>query len=111
MKGCEQIMLWRSPEGSPRVKYIHNLAIPLPAVPSLHAPELLAIILSLSFILAGKAEYFLSLPNDGGVAKWQLLAATGFFGSLFTYMCPLIADKNPEPYYTPRELATKRQQS
>jgi hypothetical protein len=111
MKSCEKIMTWRSPQGSPRVKYIHNLAIPSPAIPSLHTPELLTITWTLAFILAGKAEYFLSLPNGGDVAKWQLLAASGFFGSLFTYMCPLIADKNPAPYYTPQELASKRQQS
>jgi len=111
MKGCEAVMKWRSPRGSPRVKYIHNLAIPIPVIPTLHVEQLLAISWTLVFILLGKAEHFLSLPNGGGVAKWQLWAATGFWGSLFTYMCPIIADKNPAPYYSPRELEVKQQQS
>lgn len=111
MKGAEKVMRWRSPSGSPRVKYVHNLAIPIPVIPSLHMEELLVISWTLVFILLGKAEYFLSLPNGGGVAKWQLMAATGFWGSLLAYMCPFVADKNPVPYYTPRELAFKRQQS
>lgn len=110
MKCAEGIMRWRSPTGSPRATYIHNLTIPRTVIPSLHTEELLTISWMLVFILIGKAEHFLSLPNTA-VPKWTLLAATGLWGSLFSYMCPLIADKNPSTYYTPQELAMKRQQS
>lgn len=110
MKGCEALMRWRSPHGA-RAKYIHNLNIPLHVIPSLHVEQLLIISWMLVFILWGRAEQYLSLPNGGGVAKWQLYAATGFWSSLFAYLCPIIADKHPVPYQTPQELAEKRQQS
>jgi len=111
MKSCEALMKWRSPPNQPCARYIHNLIIPIHMLPSLHLKQLLALLCTMLFLLWARAGYFLALPNGGGVARWHLVAATGLWSSLFAYMCPIIADKQPVPYYPPQRWLNRRQQS
>jgi hypothetical protein len=95
MKACETLMVWRSPIGAPCAKYIHNLSIPITLLPSLHVGQLLLVAWALVLILWGKA---VDPTLSHGVAGWQVMAASGLWGSLLCYVCPIIANKNPTPY-------------
>ena len=108
MKVCEMLMIWRSPRGAPCAKYIHNLSIPITVLPSLHAGQLLAVAWALVLMLWGKA---VDPSLSAGVHGWQVMAASGLWGSLLCYVCPIIANKNPTPYQpTPRATSQQRRQ-
>jgi len=109
MKVCEALMMWRSP-GAPCARYIHNLSIPISVLPSLHAGQLLAVAWALVLILWSKAVDPMISP---GVAGWHVMAVSGLWGSLFCYVCPIVANKHPTPYLPsphPRPASTGRLQ-
>lgn len=109
MKACETLLKWRSPEGVPCARYIHNLSIPIPLLPSLHVGQLLTVAWILALLLVGKIEYFFNSENVNTIPGWHLMAASGFWGGLFCYMCPIIANKNPAPYLGPPPPAVSEQ--
>lgn len=104
MKTCEALLKWRSPEG-PHARFIHNLSIPIPLLPSLHVGQLLIVAWMFVLILAAKFEYFYFYKNEV-IPGWHLMAVSGFWGGLFCYMCPIIANKNPAPYVAPPSAAS-----
>lgn len=107
IKLAEMVLKRRSPTPPcPRGKFIHNLVVSRTVLPSLHVGQLLVVSWALTFILLHRMEFFYQ-----DIPTWHFMIVTGLAGSLFLYMFPIVADKNPQTYYTPQELAVKRQQS
>eukprot|EP00026_Physarum_polycephalum_P012791 Phypoly_transcript_13123.p1 GENE.Phypoly_transcript_13123~~Phypoly_transcript_13123.p1 ORF type:complete len:265 (+),score=19.69 Phypoly_transcript_13123:173-967(+) len=96
MKACEFLMTWRSPIGAPFAKYIHNLSVPITALSSLHLGQLMVVAWTLVALLWRRME-----EHGGSATGWQVMAAGGLWGSLYCYICPIIANKNPTPYIPP----------